>query len=430
MKSKELKTLIEYLEKERGIKAEVSIALITEAIHTAARKNMTGLSEHVHVEYHKETGEIEVLIPKKVVEKVENPKEEISIEAAREHEPDCEIGQILGIPVSPDAYGRIAAQAAKQLMSQKLKSAERDVIYGEYKHREGDVISGAVKGFTRDRRIVVDLGKVEAFLPEKEYPRAERYNIGDKVEALLFAVNNTDGGGAEIILTRSRPEYVAALFKREVPELENNTIEIVKIEREAGFRTMLAVRSNDSKVDPVGACVGNKGGRIQHVVSDLHGEKIDICRYDEDPDLFLQNLVGDSKDRDRKIIQGYKESEGKITIIVADDDYALVIGKNGTKARLIGKMLGTHLEVKRLSEHKKLLEVQMRELADCTDAVLDEPIQIRGVNNLIIDSLKNAGIDTLRKFLTANPEEISKIPGVQYHEFADRILEQFRNTRS
>ncbi len=210
--NKDLIAIFEYLEREKGIKREIVINAITESLRAAARKSVKGLGEKVSVEIHPKTGEIEVYTQKKIVEKVVNPTDEISIEEARTLEPECQVGQWLEISITPQDFGRIAAQAARQIITQKLKGAERDVIYEEYRHRAGEIISGTVKRFIRGRTIVVDLGKVEAILPERNYPKLERYNVGEKVQALLLEVRDTEGGGAEVIFTRSHPEFVSQLF--------------------------------------------------------------------------------------------------------------------------------------------------------------------------------------------------------------------------
>ncbi|MBU6446588.1 MAG: transcription termination/antitermination protein NusA, partial [Verrucomicrobia bacterium] len=230
--NKDLIAIFEYLEREKGIKREIVINAIADSLRAAARKSVKGLGEKVSVEINPKTGEIEVFTQKKIVEKVEHPADEISLADARALEPECGVGQWLEISITPQDFGRIAAQAARQIITQKLKGAERDVIYEEYRHRAGEIISGTVKRFIRGRTIVVDLGKVEAILPERNYPKLERYNPGEKVQALLLEVRDTDMGGAEVILTRSHPEFVKQLFEQEVPELHDKTVSIEKIVRD------------------------------------------------------------------------------------------------------------------------------------------------------------------------------------------------------
>jgi N utilization substance protein A len=422
--NKDLIAVFEYLEREKGIKREIVINAIIESLRTAARKSVKGLGEKVSIEIHPKTGEIEVYTQKKIVEKVTIPQEEISIEDAKKLEPECQIGQWLEIAVTPQDFGRIAAQAARQIISQKLKGAERDVIYEEYRHRIGEIISGTVKRFIRGQTIVVDLGKVEAILPDRNYPKLERYNIGDKVQALLFEVRDTDQGGAEVILTRSHPEFVAALFTQEVPELHDKTVAIEKMARDPGYRTKLAVRSYDPKVDPVGTCVGVRGTRIKNIIRELNNEKIDVVPYSSDLIQFLQNLLAPAEIRKLKVF------DNKISIVVMDEDYPIVIGKKGMNARLIGQMIDKDIEVQKLSEYQKILSIRMAELSESDDASFDEKLRVEGVSGLITEGLISAGFDTLRKLMKADPAEIpTKVPGVNYYDIADKVLEQTRKKK-
>ncbi len=422
--NKDLIAIFEYLEREKGIKRDIVIAAIEDSLKAAARKSVKGIGEKVSVQIHPKTGEIEVYTQKRIVEKVVNPNEEISIELAKEMEPGCAVGQLLEISVTPQDFGRIAAQAARQIISQKLKGAERDVIYEEYRHRAGEIISGTVKRFIRGRTIIVDLGKVEAILPERNYPKLERYNIGDKVQALLAEVRDTDSGGAEVILSRSDPAFVKQLFDQEVPELHDGTVVIEKIARDAGYRTKMAVRSYDSKVDPVGTCVGVRGTRIKNIIRELNNEKIDVVPYSDDLQTLLENLISPIVPRKMKF------GDTRIFMVVADEDYPAIIGKRGMNARLIGEILGIGIEVQKISEHQKLVAVQMAELSDQEDPSLDERFKIEGVSSLIIESLASAGFDTLRKIAKADPAEIPvKVPGVNYYDLADKILEQIRKKK-
>ncbi len=422
--NKDLLAIFEYLEREKGIKREIVIAAISEALRAAARKSVKGLGEKVTVEIQAKTGEIEVFTQKKIVEKVLNSVEEISLEEARVMEPDCQIGQWLELSITPKDFGRIAAGAARQVIMQKLKGAERDVIYEEYRHRAGEIISGTIKRLIRGRTLVVDLGKVEAILPERNYPKTERYNPGEKVQALLLEVRDTDMGGAEVILTRSHPEFVSQLFIQEVPELHDKTVVIEKIMRDPGYRTKIAVRSFDPKVDPVGTCVGVRGTRIKNVLRELNNEKIDVVPFSEDPMQLLQNLIVPAE------IRKIKTYDDRIWIVVADEDYPIVIGKKGMNARLIGAMIGKEIDVQKITEYHKILTVQMAEYAESPDPVFDERLKIEGVSGLVGESLVGAGYETVRKFMQSTPAEIAvKVPGVNYYDLADKIVEQTRKRK-
>lgn len=422
--NKDLLAIFEYLEREKGIKRDVVVRAIEDSVRTAARKSVKGLGENVRVEINPKTGEIEVFTQKKIVDQVENPSEEISLEEAKEMEPDCAAGQWIEILVPPEDLGRIAAQAARQIISQKLKGAERDVIYEEYRDRAGDLISGTIKRFIRGRTMIVDLGKVEAILPERNYPKIERYNPGEKVHALLLEVKDTESGGAEVILTRSHPEFVKELFIQEVPELHDKTVAIEKIARDPGYRTKIAVQSYDSKVDPVGTCVGVRGARIKNIIRELNNEKIDIVPYSDDPMQLLQNLIAPVE------IKKLKISEDRIWMIVLDEEYPIVIGKKGMNARLIGKMLDREIDVQKISEYQKILNVQMSELAEEEDPFFDEKPKIEGVSSFILEGLLSAGYDTFRKFMQENPVEFAaKVPGISYYDLAEKILEQTKQRK-
>lgn len=416
--NKDLVAIFEYLEREKGIKREIVISAIEDSLSIAARKSVKDVG-NVHVQIQPKTGDIEVYTQKQIVETVEDPEEEISLEEARELEPNCEMGQWLEITVTPQDFGRIAAQAARQIITQKLRGAERDVIYEEYRHRTGEIISGTIKRFVRGRTIIVDLGKVEAILPDRLYPKLERFHVGEKLQALLLEVRDTENAGAEVILSRSHPQFVAQLFSLEVPELADGIVSVEKIVRDVGYRTKLAVQSSDPKVDPVGTCVGIRGTRIKNVIREINNEKIDIIPYSEDPITLLQHAIAPAE------IQKIKTGAEAISIVVLDDDYPAVIGKKGMNARLIGQLLDLEFEVQKMSEYQKMVTLQMADLSKTENSELDKPLKIPGVSLLIIDGLVSAGFDTLRKVTEASPQELtSNVPGFNYFDVADKILEQ------
>ncbi|MEM1282484.1 MAG: transcription termination factor NusA, partial [Chlamydiota bacterium] len=347
------------------------------------------------------------------------------LEAAREIDPDCQIGQFIDIIVTPKDFGRIAAQKAKQIITRKLRSAERDVIYEEYRHRINELVSGTVKRFVKGSNLIIDLGKVEAIMPKREYPRIEQYNIGDRVYALLLTVNDTENGGAEVVLSRSSPEFVKQLIIQEVPEIADGIVTVEKLVREAGYRTKLCVNSTDPKVDPVGACVGMRGLRVKNVVRELHNEKIDIIPYSDDPLDLLQSALSPIEIRKFNI----SEDDNTISIVIDDDDFAAVIGKKGMNARLNSQLLGYALEVQRMRDYKLQMTLQRSELADSDDPTLDEPLEeIEGINKLIFEHLAEK-YSTTRDLLKSTPEEIAEIPGISL-DMADFILEQIRKQRT
>lgn len=422
--NKDLIAVFEYLEREKGIKRDVVVAAIEESLRAAARKSIEGAS-NVTVTIHPKTGNINVFCEKEIVDEVEVSAQEITLEDARVIDPDCELGQFIDVVVTPKDFGRIAAQKARQIISQKLRSAERDVIYEEYRHRMGELVSGTVKRFVKGASLIVDCGKVEAILPMRHYPKTEKYNLGDKVLALLLEVVDTENGGAEVILSRSHPDFVRALITQEVPEIDDGTVIIDKIVREAGYRTKLTVRSTDLKVDPVGACVGMRGNRVKNVVRELLNEKIDIIPFSNDPVELLQNALSPIEIRKVNV----NEEDHVISIVIEDDDFAAVIGKKGMNARLNSELIGYELEVQRISDYYRAQNIQRQEIAESEDAELDEEITtLEGVNNLILkDLIKN--YPTLRAMLHATPEDLAATPGVSL-DLAYRILENICKQRT
>lgn len=422
--NKDLVAIFEYLEREKGIKRDVVIQAIEESLRMAAKKSVEGAS-NITVTINPKTGSIDVFAEKEIVDEVEVPAQEISLEAAREIDPDCDIGQYIDVVVTPKDFGRIAAQKARQIIGQKLKGAERDVIYEEYRHRINELVSGTVKRFVRGANLAIDLGKVEAIMPMREYPKTEKYKLGDRVLALLKDVRDTEMGGAEVILSRSSPEFVRQLVMQEVPEINDGTVVVDKIVRDAGYRTKLTVRSTDMKVDPVGACVGMRGQRVKNVVRELHNEKIDIIPFSEDPVELLQNAL--SPIEIRKI--SVSEEDSLISIVIDDQDYAAVIGKRGMNARLNSELIGYELEVQKMTDYNRAMAVQRLELAESDDPTLDSSIEtIAGINQLIVGQLKEK-FPTVRSVLQSTPEELSSSANISI-EMADKILDQARKQRT
>lgn len=421
--NKDLIAIFEYLEREKGIKRELIIDAIEESLRAAARKSIKGYI-NVNVQVNPRNGDIQVTAQKEVVDKVQIPQEEISLDNARILKEDADIGEWIDLVITPQDFGRIAAQTARQVIAQKLRGAERDVIYEEYRHRMGELISGSVKRTIRGQTLVIDLGKVEGILPERLYPKTEKYNLGEKVLALLLEVKDTDNGGAEVILTRSHPDFVEQLFAQEVPEISDGTIVIERMVRDAGYRTKMAVRSTDPKVDPVGACVGVRGARVKNIIRELNNEKIDIMPFVEDPveqiKVALEPVVA------KKI--SVDEDNNTIQLIVADEDYPTALGKRGMNARLLGQLVGMDIQIKKYSEYQILANLERQEMASMEDPSLDEELVLHGISSMIVDALIANGYDTPRKLLQANTEDILAIPGIS-QDTCDRILEQIRKKR-
>lgn len=424
MTNKELIAIFDYMEKERGIKRERVMEAIKDSLRLAARKSIQDVSE-IDIEIDPKTGEIEVLAKKQVVDEVEDPAEQISLEDALELNPDCELGDWLQVEVTPKDFGRIAAQKARQAISMKLRMAERDVIYEEYRDRVGEIISGTVKRFVRKADMIVDLGKVEGFMPMNEYPKTERYQVGDRVVALLWEVQDTPNGGAEVVLSRSRPEFVYQLFAQEVPEISEGSIEIVRIARDAGYRTKIAVEARDAKVDPVGACVGMRGVRVKNIIRELNNEKVDILPYSSDPEEMLRRALSPIEPKNVIIDTVKREA----TVVVEDEDYPIVLGRKGMNARLCADLIEMEIKVHRSRIYQKQMALERRALADSEDSSLDDKLQnLEGINRLVLDHLVDAGYDTPRKLLMSMPEDLASIHGVTL-DLANQILETVKNQR-
>lgn len=424
--NKDLVAIFEYMEREKGIKREIVIHAIEESLRVAARKSVQGVA-NISIHINPKSGDIEVLSEREIVETVTDPSEEISIEDARLLDPDCEIGQVIDVTITPKDFGRIAAQTARQIISQKLRGAERDVIYEEYRHRIHEIVSGSVKRFSRGINLIIDLGKVEAVLPAKHYPKTEKYNVGDKILALLYDVQDLENGGAEVILSRTDPEFVRQLLINEVPEINDGIITIEKIVRDPGYRTKLLVRSSDFKIDPVGACVGIRGTRVKNIVRELNNEKIDIIPYADDKIVLLQNAIAPIEIR--KISVSEDQDSPLISIVVDDKDFPIVIGKRGQNARLNGQLIGCTLEVQRMSDYTRAMAIQQTELVASGDEFLNAPLELESFNPLVIQNLIQAGFKTYRKVLESTPEELAKIPGISL-DTAYTILEQVSKKRT
>lgn len=422
--NKDLIAIFEYLEREKGIKREIVINAIEESLQAAAKKSVHGAS-NVTVKIHSKTGEIDVYCEKEIVDDVEVPAQEISIKAAREIDPECEIGQYIDIVVTPKDFGRIAAQKARSVIGQKLRGAERDVIYEEYRHRIFEIVSGTVKKLVKGANVIVDLGKVDAFLPMRNYPKTEKWHIGDKVLALLLAVEDTENGGAQVVLSRSDPEFVRQLFAQEVPEISDGIVHIEKIVRDPGYRTKIAVSSQDQKVDPVGACVGMRGMRVKNIVRELHNEKVDIFPYSTDAVELLQNALNPIEIRKINI----SEDDQVISIVVEDDDYAAAVGKRKMNQQLNSELIGYKLEVHRMTDYNLAQVVQQNEFVSSLtleEGALDKPLEgIEGINPMIFEQLSSEGYGTLRSLLLATPKKLSQVPGISL-DMAEKILETVR----
>lgn len=338
----ELIGALEQLEEERGIAKEIILEAIEAALVSAYKRNFSS-AQNVRVTVDRHTGDIRVYAQKEIVEEVEDPRLEVSLEEAREKNPSHELGDMFEVEIKHRDFGRIAAQTAKQVVVQRIREAERGLIYEEYSSREGDIVNGLVLRQDRTTKAVyMELGKnVEAILPANEQIQGERFTEGQRIKAYVIEVKKTTKGPA-IALSRTHPNLLKRLFELEVPEIHDGVVEIRAISREAGARSKMAVYSRDENVDPVGACVGPKGLRVQAIVNELQGEKIDIVPWSQDPGRFVANALSPAK-----VISVDVDEDGRVArVVVPDYQLSLAIGKEGQNARLAAKLTGWKIDIK------------------------------------------------------------------------------------
>src|SRR3954470_6110745 len=336
----EILSVLEFFERDKGIKKEVLLEAINGAVLSAARKAV-GAAREMRVEIDPKTGEIKAVAKLIVVEKVENKHDEIGLSAASKIKAGVQLGEELDVQVTPKDFGRIAAQTAKQAIMQRIRQAEKEMIYDEFKDRAGEIVSGTVRRFERSD-VIIDLGKFEALMPARERVQTEDYNVGDRIRTYVVEVEN-GAGGPEIIISRSHPNFVRRLFETEVSEIADRTVEIKGIAREAGFRTKIAVWSPNEKVDPVGACVGMKGSRVKNIVRELNNEKVDIIRWSADVKEFVLEALKPAKVKSLTL----DEAKKVVHIKVDEDQLSLAIGKRGQNARLTMRLTGWEVSIEK-----------------------------------------------------------------------------------
>ncbi|HET7057962.1 MAG TPA: transcription termination factor NusA [Nitrospiraceae bacterium] len=344
--NRELITVIDQIGREKGIDKARIIGAVESALQTAAKKRF-GQGENIQVQMDTKTGEISVISLRTIVQIVTNPKAEVSLNEARRIDTEAEIGDEIGSLIEMDELGRIAAQTAKQVICQKVREAEWEAVLKEYSTRQGDLINGIIMGQER-RNYLVDLGKTEAVLSASEQIPRETYRRGDRIKAYLLEVRKTPKD-VQVILSRTHPQFVSKLFEVEVPEISEKIVEIKGVVREPGDRTKIAVSSRDKAVDPVGACVGIKGSRVQAVVRELRGEKIDIIAWTSDPRVFIAEALNPASIE--KV--GIDEEKKSALVVVADSQLSLAIGKNGQNVRLAAKLTGWKIDIISATEYEK-----------------------------------------------------------------------------
>ena len=347
--NKELILALEELEKEKGIKKEYLLESIEIALVTAYKRNFDSL-ENVKVVMDKQTGATHVYAIKEVMENANDEDTEISVKEAKKINPDLQEGDTVEIEIVPKDFGRIAAQTAKQVIIQKLREVEREIVYNEFNDRKGEIVSGIIQ--KADRNIVVmDLGRLEGVMPSKEQIPTENYRVNDKIKGYVLDVEKGAKGAPQVIVTRSHPDFVRKLLEFEIPEIYEGVIEIKSVSRDPGNRSKVAVYSPDSNIDPVGSCVGQKGVRIQNVINELHGEKIDVIEWNEDPAIYISSALLPAK----ILAVDIKEEEKFAQVIVPDDQLSLAIGKSGQNARLAARLTNWKIDIKSETQFREML---------------------------------------------------------------------------
>ena len=391
--------MLDYLEREKGIKRDVLVEAVQNALLSAAKKAVEA-GRDLRCEIDPRTGEIRAVAKLIVAEKVTNKHDEISLSNARRVKPDAQVGEEVELEVTPKNFGRIAAQTAKQAMMQRIRQAEKEMIYDEFKDRAGEIVSGTVRRFERSD-VIVDLGKFEATMPSRERVQTEDYNVGDRIRAYVVAVEN-GARGPEIIISRSHPNFVRRLFEMEVSEINDRTVEIKGIAREAGFRTKIAVHSASEKVDPVGACVGMRGARVKNIVRELNNEKVDIIRWSSDVREFVQEALKPAKIKSITL----DDAKKAVLIKVDEDQLSLAIGKRGQNARLTSRLTGWDINIEKDESAAQQFEARVVQAAKA----LAGPLQIDEPTAM---ALVKGGMASLDTIVEVDPQDIADAIGIE-----------------
>jgi len=403
---------IEMLSREKHIEPEVVVSAIEDAMVVAARK-FYKTEEDLRGKFNAETGQVDVYSVYMVVEEVTDPKKEITVADAKKKNPSAEVGTEILTPKPTDVLGRIAAQTAKQVILQKVREAERDTIFNEYNGRVGELVTVIVKR-AEGPDLIVDMGRTEARLPKREQSKLETYNIGERLRVVIKAVDRA-AKGPQVIVSRADASLVQRLFEMEVPEIYDGTVQIRHAAREAGERTKVAVLSRDKDVDPVGACVGMKGMRVQSIIRELRGEKIDIIPFSEETVAFAQKALSPAK---VTRVQITDPDNKKLEVIVEDSQLSLAIGKKGQNVRLASKLIGWDIDIKSEEEKRQEIEAEMTALT----APATPLTSLAGVGAKTIEKMEAAGINSVEKLASMTPEQLMEIPGIG-EKMVDKIYQ-------
>src|SRR5438477_134470 len=394
---------IDQISREKGIDPQIVIHAIEDAIVVASRKHFKS-NEELRGRINPETGEIDVFAVKKVVDTVTSPGKEITLDEARETKPDAQLEEEIEFKKPTVGLGRISAKMAKQVIFQKVREAERESVYAEYHKHVGEVVNCVVKRF-ENGDIIVELGKTEGKLPKREQSRLENFSASDRIRVIIIKVEKTSKG-PQVIVSRTDPTLVQHLFQTEVPEIYDGTVQVKSIAREAGERTKIAVVSREKDVDPVGACVGMKGTRVQSIIRELRGEKIDIIQWNDDTVTFATNAISPAKISRVTIVDS---NEKIMEMVVEDSQLSLAIGKKGQNVRLASKLIGWRIDIKSEEEKRAEVESQMQQLQETIPTPLEN---MPGLTPSLLQKLNAAGITTVEQLANLSPEELENIPGI------------------
>jgi len=409
----ELVIALEQIEKDKGIKKEEILKVIENALVSAYKKHV-GKNVNVEATVNPDTGEMTARVVKKVVDDVKNSLVEIGLEEAKKTQPQIKLEENFAIPLDTQDFARIAAQTAKQVIVQKIRESERESLLEELQKKVGQMVSGVVWRFA-NRNLIVDIGKTEAILPVSEQVYKERFNMGQHLRAVIVKVEKSSRGPS-VILSRAHPDMVKRLFEVEVPEIYEKVVEIVNIVREAGMRTKVAVVSHNTKVDPVGACVGVKGARVKPIIEELQGERIDLVPFTTDITKYISSALSPAKVLGVSVLS---LEEKKAEVLVADDMLSLAIGKNGHNVRLAAKLTGWHIDVKSESQRK---QESSEKSAEATESL----VRLEGIGPRTAEVLKKAGLTDIEKLAQMRVEDLTTLQGVG-EKTAEKIIESAKN---
>ena len=402
---------IEALEREKGISKDVLIDAIESALVSAYKKNY-GTSQNVRVNIDRETGDIDVFMRRDIVEEVEDPFSQASLEEAQEIDPAYELGDVIEYQVTPRDFGRIAAQTAKQVVVQRIRETERGMIYDDYISRQSEVVTGIVQRISNDT-VFVSMGRAEGILAPNEQIPGERYRVNERIKVYVMDVKKTTKG-PQVFLSRTHPGLVKRLFELEVPEIQEGVVEIKSIAREAGSRTKIAVCTYDENVDPVGSCVGTRGGRVQAVVDELAGEKIDIINWSEEPGKLISSALSPAK-----VEMVLIDEEGKsATVVVPDYQLSLAIGKEGQNVRLAAKLCGWKIDIKSHTQYQPTLEAMAKAAEEpAEEPVAEEPAAEEAAEPVetveTVETAEGSGLPNLKRFKKAELMEFAQEHGIE-----------------